>query len=92
MILSNAPVGALFQVRGVRIGREVGKRLSDMGFTEGRGGAVVRRGLLGGPMQVRILDYDILIRRTEAAGIEIEIGSSGEWTAFGKDGRRRGTA
>jgi hypothetical protein len=43
-------------------------------------------------MQVRILDYDILIRRTEAAGIEIENGieSSEERTAFGEQGRKRG--
>jgi Fe2+ transport system protein FeoA len=72
MILSKVAVGAPFRVKGVRIGNEVGKRLSDMGFTLGANGVIVRRGLLGGPMQVRILDYDILIRRTEAAGIEIE--------------------
>jgi Fe2+ transport system protein FeoA len=72
MVLSEAVVGAAFRVKGVRIGSEVGKRLSDMGFTQGVGGIIVRRGFLGGPMQVRILDYDILIRRSEAAGIEVE--------------------
>jgi Fe2+ transport system protein FeoA len=60
-----------------------------MGFTQGTGGAVVRRGFLGGPMQVRILDYDILIRRTEALGIEVE--PSGEWLSACGHGRA-GTA
>jgi Fe2+ transport system protein FeoA len=72
MVLSEAGVGAAFRVKGVRIGNEVGKRLSDMGFTQGARGVIVRRGFLGGPMQIRILDYDILIRRSEAAGIEVE--------------------
>jgi Fe2+ transport system protein FeoA len=72
MVLSEAGVGSAFRVKGVRFGNEVGKRLSDMGFTQGVSGTIVRRGLLGGPMQIRIMDYDILIRRSEAAGIEVE--------------------
>jgi ferrous iron transport protein A len=43
-----------------------------MGFTAGAEGAVIRRGFMRGPMQVRIRGYDILIRRFEAAGIEVE--------------------
>lgn len=63
----------------VALGKEVGKRLADMGFTEGTGGAVVRSGFLRGPLQVRIRDYDILIRRFEAEGIEVE--PVGDWPA-----------
>jgi ferrous iron transport protein B len=72
MVVSDAPVGASFRVLRVMTGREVGKRLADMGFTEGAEGAVVRGGFLHGPFQVRIRGYDILIRRSEAAEIEIE--------------------
>jgi Fe2+ transport system protein FeoA len=57
----------------VTIGREVGKRLADMGFTEGAQGMVVRSGLLRDPVQLKIRGYDILIRRSEAARIEIEL-------------------
>jgi ferrous iron transport protein A len=71
MVLSEVPAGASFQVVKVALGKEVGKRLADMGFTEGADGAVVRAGFLHGPIQVRIRGYDILIRRYEAGGIEV---------------------
>jgi ferrous iron transport protein A len=72
MFLSDAPHGASFKVIKVTLGKEVGKRLADMGFTTGTEGAVVRAGFFRGPLQVRIRGYDILIRRFEAAGIEVE--------------------
>jgi ferrous iron transport protein A len=79
MHLSDAPAGASFRVIKVTLGREVGKRLADMGFTEGTEGAVVREGFFRGPLQIRIRGYDILIRRFEAAGIEVE--PVGDWSA-----------
>jgi len=85
MFLSDAPNGASFKVIRVLIGKEVGKRLADMGFTEGAEGAVVRSGLFRGPLQVRIRGYDVLIRRSEAAGIEVE--PVGDWTAAEDAGR-----
>jgi ferrous iron transport protein A len=71
MMLSNAPAGASFKVKQVNLGKEVGKRLADMGFTEGTDGFVVRLGFFRGPLQIRILGYDVLIRRFEAAGIDV---------------------
>ncbi|GHT94144.1 hypothetical protein FACS1894142_5550 [Spirochaetia bacterium] len=79
MLLSDAPNGASFTVIRVALGKEVGKRLADMGFTEGTEGAVVRSGFFRGPIQVRIRGYDILIRRFEAAGIEVN--PVGDWSA-----------
>jgi Fe2+ transport system protein FeoA len=73
MVLADAPLGVVFQVKGVLLDKEVGKRLTDMGFTRGASGSVVRRGVFGGPVQVHILNYDILIRRSEARGIEVEM-------------------
>jgi ferrous iron transport protein A len=84
MFVSDAPAGGSFKVVRVTLGREVGKRLADMGFTAGAEGSVVRSGFLRGPLQVRIRGYDILIRRDEAAGIEIE--PVGDWA-----GAARGT-
>jgi ferrous iron transport protein A len=71
MVLSEVPAGASFQVVKVALGKEVGKRLADMGFTEGASGEVVRSGVFRGPIPVRIRGYDILRRRYEAAGIEV---------------------
>ena len=73
MFLSDAQSGASFKVIKVKLGKEVGKRLADMGFTTGAEGTVVRKGFFRGPLQIRIRGYDILIRRFEAAGIEIEL-------------------
>jgi ferrous iron transport protein A len=79
MFLSDAPAGASFKVRRVTLEKEVGKRLADMGFTQDAEGAVVRRGFFNGPLQVRLLGYDILIRRFEASGIEVA--PVGDWSA-----------
>jgi ferrous iron transport protein A len=81
MFLSDAPVGASFKVVKVILAREVGKRLADMGFTEGAEGVVVRAGFMRGPLQVQIRGYDILIRCCEAAGIEIQ--PAGLWPVAG---------
>jgi ferrous iron transport protein A len=89
MFLSDAPKGAPFTVVKVALGKEVGKRLADMGFTEGTEGAVVRKGFFRGPLQVRIRGYDILIRRFEAAGVEITpvgdwpVDAAGQWGRAG---------
>ncbi len=72
MNLSTLAPGALFKVIKVLWNKEVGRRLADMGFTEGAEGQVVRSGFLRGPFQVQIRGYDLLIRRCEAAGIEVE--------------------
>jgi ferrous iron transport protein A len=79
MFISDAPSGASFKVVRVTLEKEVGKRLADMGFTQGTEGAVVRKGFFRGPLQIRIRGYDILIRRFEASGIEIE--PVGDWPA-----------
>jgi Fe2+ transport system protein FeoA len=72
-----------FVVMAVLTGKEVGRRLADMGLTAGTEGKVVRRGVFGGPMQVRLHGYDLLLRREEAALIEVEL------VASGRQGRQR---
>lgn len=71
MCVSDLSRGDSFVVSKVQLGKEVGKRLADMGFTEGRQGVVVRKGFLRGPLQVRLMGYDLLLRHSEASGIEI---------------------
>lgn len=76
-----------FVVVAVRVGKEVGRRLADMGLTEGAEGRVIRRGAFGGPMQLRIGEYDLLLRRDEARGVEVNI--SGTERGGGRRLRRR---
>jgi len=71
MLLSEIQKGTSFRVVKITSGREIARRLADMGFTEGAEGIVVRTGFLKGPMHVRIRGYGILIRRSEASDIEI---------------------
>ncbi len=71
MRVTDLPIGARFTVRKILLDGEVGKRLADMGFTEGAEGSVTRRGFLRGPLQVTIRGYALLLRRSEAAGIEV---------------------
>ena len=72
MRLSELSPGAPFVVSRVLIGGEIGKRLADMGFTDGATGLLVRGAFMRGPIQVRIRGYDLLIRRGEARLIEVE--------------------
>lgn len=93
MVLADLPEDAGFTVKSVLLDREVGKRLADMGFTEGAEGRVVRRGFLRGPLQVLIRGYSILIRRCEAAGISVESDAEPLASPFGPGhglGRGRG--
>jgi ferrous iron transport protein A len=74
MVLSELENGKQFTVHRIRLTGEVGKRLADMGFTRGVKGYTVRCALPGDPIQVRLLNYCVSIRKAEAAGIEIEPG------------------
>jgi len=72
MRLSELSPGAPFVVSRVLMGGEIGKRLADMGFTDGATGILVRGAFMRGPLQVRIRGYDLLLRRGEAKLIEVE--------------------
>jgi len=78
-----------FIIRSVKVGREVGRRLADMGFAEGTDGTVVRRGGFGGPMQVSIHGYHLLLRKEEAAQVEVDLVESGRPGPRGHRHRRR---
>lgn len=67
--------GETFVVDGVELGGEIGKRLADMGFTRGAKGRVVRKALLGDPIQVEIRGYQVSIRKSEARGVRIKRGA-----------------
>ncbi len=78
MTLSEIAPGGRFVVRRVGIPGETGRRLADMGFTEGIAGEMIRGALMRGPVQVRIRGYDLVIRRCEAACVEVERLGSGD--------------
>ncbi|NLE64685.1 MAG: ferrous iron transport protein A [Elusimicrobia bacterium] len=68
--------GESFVVSRVALRGQIGRRLSDMGFVQGARGTLIRKALLGDPIQVKICHYDVSLRRLEAGGIEVEPASS----------------
>lgn len=78
MRLSDINPGTSFRVVRVMIGGQIGKRLADMGFTDGAEGIIVRGAFMRGPLQIRIRGYDILIRRGEAHLIEVKLAESAQ--------------
>ena len=90
MRLSELSPGAPFTVSRVLVGGEIGKRLADMGFTDGAAGILVRGAFMRGPIQVQIRGYDLLIRRGEATLIEVGEASGNEAGDQGEAGNPGG--
>jgi Fe2+ transport system protein FeoA len=61
-----------FRVTKIIFGSEIGKRLADMGFTRGAQGRIIRSALFGDPIQINIINYNVSIRKSEAAKVEVE--------------------
>ena len=78
MTIGDLKAGDRFVVKGVDLGRETGKRLADMGFTQGVEGQVIRKALFGDPLQVSILGYQASIRKNEALGVSVDAGGPRE--------------
>ena len=64
--------GQKFKILKVNLKGEIGKRLADMGFINGAKAEIVRSALLGDPIEIKLIDCHISIRKSEAAGIEIQ--------------------
>lgn len=71
MTLDTAPFGALTRVVSVEGEDAVALRLMQMGVVPGASVSVVRSAPLGDPIQVRIRDYDLAMRRTEAQTVTV---------------------
>ncbi len=72
MLLNGAPLGSRFRVTGVQPGNRLAYRLMEMGLIEGAEVEVVRRAPLGDPMQLRLGDYELSVRSSEAALIDVD--------------------
>ncbi len=66
MSLATAPLGARLRLTRIRQSGPLSCRLMEMGLVEGAEVRVVRRAPLGDPMQVRLGDYDLSLRASEA--------------------------
>jgi Fe2+ transport system protein FeoA len=69
--LDTTPFGARARVISVSGDGAVALRLMQMGVVPGVAVSVVKSAPLGDPIQVRIRDYDLALRRTEAQTITV---------------------
>lgn len=69
--LANAPLRRIMRVADIRCDTTLGRRLLELGLVEGTEVQVVRRAPLGDPLQVRVGDYELSIRSSEASLVEV---------------------
>jgi Fe2+ transport system protein FeoA len=70
--LAALPLGAEAVVRRVRSVRPVARRLMELGLVPGTKVSVTRVAPLGDPLELRLRNYALSIRRTEALSIEVD--------------------
>ena len=71
MTLDQIAVGHAFTISSLSASGEIRRRLVDMGFVSGASGKLVRKALLGDPIEVSLGSYCIAVRRAEARRIQV---------------------
>jgi ferrous iron transport protein A len=71
-VLARVPVGSTAIVSRVSGTRRVVRRLLEMGLVPGTPVTVHREAPLGDPVELRVRNYALSIRRADALGIEVE--------------------
>lgn len=69
--LSSLRKGQRATITGIHAPDDLRHRLQAMGLRTGREAEVIRRSRLGGPMQVRIGNVNLIMRRRDAARISV---------------------
>lgn len=69
--LESLPCGQRASIEGMTVASELHARLTALGLRRGQQVQVIRRAGLGGPLHVRVGTTEIILRRREAAHIQI---------------------
>jgi ferrous iron transport protein A len=70
--LAGLPLGIPAVVRRVGSERPIARRLMELGLVPGTRVTITRVAPLGDPLELRLRDYALSIRRTEALTIEVD--------------------
>lgn len=70
--LSELPTGTVAKVLTLDVGQDHRRRMAGLGLRPGVAIRVIRRSPLQGPLQVRAGHTDIILRRADAARIQVE--------------------
>lgn len=71
--LSDFAVGESGKIKAVLGEGKIRRRLFDMGVTPGAEVALKKKAPLGDPIEVTIRGYELTLRKTEAACVEVEV-------------------
>lgn len=71
MTLDTFGPGQDFIIHGLTASGEIRRRLLDMGFIHGARGKVLRKALLGDPIELRLGTYLVSLRLKEARTIQV---------------------
>lgn len=69
--LADLPIGQPAEIVSIECGRLMSRRLMEMGLLPGTRVRIVRFAPLGDPIELRLRDYSLSVRRAEAAGITV---------------------
>lgn len=69
--LADLPIGQPAEIVSIDCGRLMSRRLMEMGLLPGTRVRVVRFAPLGDPIELRLRDYSLSLRRAEAARIMV---------------------
>ncbi len=70
--LALVPLGTSAIVKRVSSGRPIARRLMELGLVPGTRVTVTRVAPLGEPLELRVRNYALSIRRSEALSIEVD--------------------
>jgi len=70
--LDSLEPGQVATIQKVAVDEALYQRLAALGFRVGKSVAVIRRASFNGPLQVRVGNTDIILRRSEAHRIRIK--------------------
>ena len=71
MTLANLKIGAVARVKTVVERGAISKRLMEMGIVPGVSIKVVKTAPFGDPIEIRVLGYNLAMRRNEAEAVEV---------------------
>ncbi len=67
--LDDLELGETGHIGDILAGPGVGRRLLEMGLTDGAGISLIRRAPMGDPIEVRVRGYHLTLRRSEARAV-----------------------
>ncbi|RLB44849.1 MAG: iron transporter FeoA [Deltaproteobacteria bacterium] len=74
--LADLPVGQSAEIASIDCERRISRRLMEMGLLPGTHVRVVRVAPLGDPIELRVRNYSLSLRRAEAAQIAVSPGET----------------